>query len=69
MRRANEVVDCALTEARIDAQKGRFNDYRLGQVMGQILVADFDMRADQFIVEGARNEIWFLYFRSRGRHE
>lgn len=62
---AIEVVDYALTYARQECNKCGLSDYAFGYALGQLMVAECDMRAPAHIVEGARNEIGYLYGRSR----
>lgn len=67
--RADAAVRYALNSARRDANFMRLNrveldsfgtGYTYGNVCGQLLVAEHDMRADPLLAQAARNEIQFL---------
>jgi hypothetical protein len=59
--RANHAVAFALNEIRRDFHKGLLTEYWIGYAHGQILIAHCDLYADAYIIEGARNEINFLW--------
>lgn len=58
--RANEIVSRVLYQAREWALDGRLSAFTKGYALGQLCIIDIDLRADRFLVEGARNEIRFL---------
>jgi hypothetical protein len=63
--RGNRAVAYALRDARAAFHEGRLDDYRHGNVFGQILVAHCDLCADTYLVDGACNEINFLRWEGR----
>lgn len=65
-QRGNKAVAFALTYARESFHHRRGMDgYAVGYALGQILVAQCDLFADIYLVQGAINEIDFLRRKSR----
>lgn len=65
MSAGNDVVRCALSMARRDANSGRLhgygdNEFVRGMYVGQVIVADCWLNADPLLVMAAKNEMHFL---------
>jgi hypothetical protein len=65
--RANKAVTRELTRVREDEQEGILDDYNLGRALGRISVFHGEMGAEEWLVEGVRNEVWFLWRRALNR--
>lgn len=64
---AESVVRFALHDMRRDANRRRLlglgaSLYQIGSVEGQLLVAQFDLRADPVLIQAAQNEVRFLAY-------
>ena len=62
----NEVARYALHAARGEAQLCRqvgchsFSEFQRGSIHGQLLVARYDLGADEVLLQGIKNEVRFL---------
>lgn len=59
--KAMKAVEFALLRARTQYQRGTLDQYECGYAHGQLLVAYCDLCAPKYLVDGASNEILFLY--------